>query len=405
MSVEFRFDNGKYGRIMLGAEGFRKIRVDLNYSEDQPSAIEQYNESIYECENPLLVVSEKYLRYFSDIDGVSEYFLGMTYENLCTPTDCVGHYYSYPDVTEWDEQKIENLNWDMFLVTFYLFVFSTNNFSFSYYWKGLKQIFKAIQEDEKLFERLTLDRTENLEQHKEGFWYYIQREIYYNILKKCTDKSCWLAFCGIKEIKETFTEIDRDLYLDFEKKFCDIMDKIALDRMIENQKGPFKLIFESLDINNIFFYDEYFTLSSVSKEVKEKIKAMACERYIWAADLLIEKHQDYIAADELYAKALLYAPDNKIRLINEKRYQIVTKTLNQRGREKREKTAGEIKENFKTVFAVILLISLALCVIFALLTLVSWICSLNPLFKISWIGALSSLGLAVLFVILLACLV
>ncbi len=118
MSIEFRFDNGKQGRIMLGAEGFRELGAYLNYSEDQPSAIEQYSESIYECENPLLVVSEKYLRYFSDIDGVSEYFLGMTYENLCTPTGCVGHYYSYPDVTEWNEQKIENLNWDMFLVTF-----------------------------------------------------------------------------------------------------------------------------------------------------------------------------------------------------------------------------------------------------------------------------------------------
>ncbi len=396
MSIPYRFPNGSYGRIMIAPGGFRESMAHLSFREDSDPVEGKYIKVIEDCNCQLLTVSDNYICYFSKITDVSKYLYGITADELCTPNDPESRYSSYPEMIEWNNDKVSSLNWDMFLLAFYLFVFSDSDFS-SFYWRQLQQILRIIENDNNLFKRVTFGKTKNFNEDVNIFWNKIYEELGKKVLRMCSAQTCWLAFQGLKEIQETFSIAEHTQCIELEKMFCMLMDGIAVEKIRRDDRDKIRyLTFDSLDINNIFFYDEYFELESVDSKTKEEVFNMAFERFLWAADLLRDNNRNYISADKLYEKALEYANAEQRLLIDSRRKAIIPYIKEQeeiKRKEKQKETRIKLTENI--TFSIILVTILAL-IVFVILLVVSLIFSLKGLLNVSWVGAVISIAIAII---------
>ncbi len=386
MSVPYRFKDGSFGRIIFNIPALRKQMSHLSFSESSISVEEKYTEITESCNCQLLTVSDNCLAYFSKVSDISKYLFGVTAEELCTPNNPENRYSSYPEAIAWDKSKISTMNWDMFLLALYLFIFSESEFS-SFYWKQLKQIIQGIQSDDNLFKRVAFGKTKNFYEDANTFWNKTYEELGKKVLRMCSAQTCWLAFQGLKEIKETFSIIEHEQYVELEKKFCTLMDGIAIEKLLYDDRDKIEyLTIDALDINNIFFYDEYFELESVDLSAKKEIYKLAFERFLWAADWLRDRNQNYIAADKMYDKALQYANAEKASLIKSRRENNRAFILKQRKLDKKNKIKNAAKSIFELIMVIGVIAGAIIGVIFTVLTLISLVFSLNGLFDVSWVG-------------------
>lgn len=396
MSIPYRFPNGSYGRIMIAPGGFRESMAHLSFREDSDLIEEKYAKVIEDCNCQLLTVSDNYISYFSEVTDVSKYLYGITAEELCTPNDPEARYSSYPEMIEWNNDKVSSMNWDMFLLAFYLFVFSDSDFS-SFYWRQLQQILRIIENDNNLFKRVTFGKTKNFNEDVNIFWNKIYEELGKKVLRMCSAQTCWLAFQGLKEIQETFSIAEHTQCIELEKMFCMLMDGIAVEKFRRDDRDKIRyLTIDSLDINNIFFYDEYFELESVDPETKEEVFNMAFERFLWAADLLRDNNQNYISADTLYEKALDYANAEQRLLIDSRRKAIMPYIQKQEEIKRKEKRKDDNRKIAETITIPAVSIAVLALVVFIILTIISLIFSLEKLFDVSWVGAVISTAIGII---------
>ncbi len=396
MSIPYRFPDGSYGRISITPRSLRESLANLSFAENATPVREKYNEVIDGCNCRLLAVSDNYLEYFLRISDVSEYLFGITVDELCTPSDTNAHFPTFPKMEKWDSEKISTMNWDMFLVSLYLFIFSNSDFD-SFYWQQLRCILQIVERDISLFKRVTFGRIKNFEKDAKVFWDKIYELLSHKVIRMCFLQTCWSAFEGLCEIKETLPIAGETRYTELERKFCLLMDDIAVEKLRRDNRDEIKYIsFDTVNINNVFFYDDYFSLESVNRSAKEKVYQLAFERYLWAADMLADYNQNYIDADELYVKALEYANAEQALLIKSRRDAVLPYIQRQKEDiRKAQRKDRKLKITENITFPAILLAAVAF-VVFAVLAIIALIFSLKKLLYVSWVAIIISVAIAII---------
>lgn len=393
MSMPYRISNGTKVNIRYAGGGYRNHFFSISV-EDNVSIEEKYNKFVETLDSKILFLNNEGKKYIKDIEEIERFLYGATVEELCTPIERNTDIESLTDpfdrmlartpkfISEktWDREDVVNMDCQMFIASFYVFVFSDTTFEGAM-WGYLQQILLFLSNCNDLVLSTKFYGETSTVKEIRDFWNVICELLYSKIANWCNEENCWNAFTGITKCKPVFEIWNKPKYDMIEKEFCSMADTIALDRIKDNINTPPNF---ELDVNNWFFYDEYFELDDVNKDIKTQIRLLICNRYI-SGGMYYKNRGCYDVSERWYEEALKYANEEQKEHIY-LQLDGVKKSLIHEG------VKEWLCEELPIYFFIICFFVFLICVILFVVTLVI---DSSILHKISLIGGIISLSGAI----------
>ena len=370
----------------------RKNNLELHYAEGSTTTVDDaYN--LYGVCSALHIASPN-PSITSQLDSVYKFLYGYTLNELMevkeTETYLLpGKYFYEPQ--EWSIQMVERMDWDLFCLSYYSFVCSTNDVE-SKAWSVLSFILNTLKTTPDLLHSLlSKSGKESDNVACSDFWETVCEGLQTRSLDYLSEKTCYTAFQSMIAVRSLFS-IEK--YKKFESECFEVLDKIARTRIDEACKETYTVNeLLNFDIEFLFFYKDYFTQVAASKETKHYVMNAAFTLLHTIGDKVV-MGENILQADAVYEIALNYAQSDADRnLIASKRNKIsssvaIAKAAQQKAKQEyEEKCEKERRESeiFIRVFAVVFLSSVVATIIFGLLTLCG---ALLPFAKIALIVSL-----------------
>lgn len=272
MSILYHQSNGIPIRLAYAGGGYRSHAYSICEIEKEQLQ-QKYNTFVKSTNNILLLLNKDGFNTFMDSEAVEQFLYGASVKTLSTS---IGkerlspggrEYDLFPEVKIWDKELVHNIDWQKFMSTFYVFVFSETSFEFKM-WEYIKEILLLIANDSAVLHRVIKNaQDDNDEQQIQEFWNSICYLLKEKIMNWCSNECCWLAFMGIKEAAPIFDLCNNIDFYEIEKYFCSIVDHIALERLLNYDLS----IDNIFGINGVFFYDEYSELTAIDENIRKQI--------------------------------------------------------------------------------------------------------------------------------------
>ena len=386
---------GYYGHIDYIWTSVWEKSLRFKFVDDVIPPIEQVYQRYGVCS--ALMVRPERISDYGQLDHCYDYLYGVKIEDILKYIDETTGYKgakrlaelrngSYSSVLdepikvepqEWTPKMIESMDWDMFCISYYTFLASENDFH-SDAWKALSSILRILSSNQLLSSLLEKSGRYD-ESSISDFWSTIRNGLYEKVFLDLNESTCYTALNSLLMLKSFFS---KGAYQPLEHRCCDFFDKIARDRIDAACSKTYTVRELSVfDVEVLFFYKDYFELSSAHQETKEYVYKSVFNLLCKKGDLILETH-DLIGADDVYTNAIKYAlsAKEKDEIIN-KRSDIAP--LVNIAREKdahdrallalqREKESESRKRREKIIvafLAITLVVSLLSTIIFGVLTL------------------------------------
>jgi len=381
-----RMDDGTgfYGSISWAWDRVIEDGLRFQLSDTDMPSIEEVYQLFGVC--TALQVSPGKSSLFGTLEPLYEFLYGQPIETfLLNDRDKspIMAYMSADKPQEWTQAMVESMDWELFCLSYYTFLYSKSDFC-SQIWDALESILGILQENPALVTYLLTKNGRNSELAVLDFWETIYDGLYKKVIFQLDEKRCYKDFRCLKKVESILPEF---VYQPLERECCAFFDEIARNRIdtafYENSYTVRELV--SFNIEELFFYEEYLSLSSSCAETKEYVLTTVYSFLVIIAYKMI-RTDDLIGADDVFTAALKYAQTTSEKeAITEKRSEIAQGVNEARMAEarrqaiaglewKKEREKQERRDKATDVFVKILLavflISIPTTIVFGILTLV-----------------------------------
>lgn len=307
----------------------------------------------------------------------------------------------------WTKNSVTAMNWDLFCLSYYSFLCAEDNFK-SHTWKALGSILYILAQDPELVRTMLSRRGVSSFSFVSEFWDTVSNGLSKKILRLLTEETCHDAFVALKEVQGILT---KETYFELEQKCCGFFDKIARARIDEaNDKTYTAWELVNFDIENLFFYKDYFGLQASIGSTKQYVNEVAFDLLRRKADKILAAGSP-IEADNVYVATLRFAQTNceKEKILT-KRSEIADRVneareaealrkavaqLEQEKERKKQRRYDLLVESTAKIAAVIFLLSIPCSIVFGIMALVG-------VWDFSKIAFIVSACIAIAFIIPLA---
>ena len=302
---------------------------------------------------------------------------------------------------DWTTQMVASMNWDSFCLAYYTFLCSKNDFE-SKAWEVLDFILNTLKSYPDILPSLLSKAGRPSDTIScSDFWDTICEGLQLRTLDYLHEKTCYTAFYTMTRIRPLFSS---EKYKALESKCLEFLDEIARARIDEACQRTYTVReLLNLNIDLLFFYKDYFELSSATSNTNQYVTNAVFTLLHTKGDKIVE-FGDVLGADAVYAEALKYAQtDEDVKLILTKRDKIDALVSNakaeQEKKRKKEHRKDKAIETIAKSLVIVFLISVVTAVLFGLLTLFG---IFEPFSKISLIISLCIMASFLIFLAVMA---
>ena len=377
------------GRIAYKWSAVREDNLRIKFGESSMPSL-KYIYALYGvC--PALNIPQERLTNANKLDLVYTFLYGYTLKELMEVEkeetySKPGEYIHEPK--EWTSQMVDSMDWDLFCLAYYTFLCSENSFE-TRAWQVLSFILKTLKDSPNVLYSLLLKAGKSLEAIENlTFWDTICNGLQIRTREYLHEKTCYTAFRTMMLVRPFFTD---ERYKSLEYECLTFVDKVARKRIDDAHKKTYTVReLLKLDVELLFFYDEYFAYASentTKKYVTNSIFILLSDK----GDKIVTAGE-IIEADAVYEAALKYTQTEEERnIISNKRSKIallVSYAKAEREKERREKEKkleeeyrenekklekarrkNKVSDNIAKIFAAIFLISVMTTILFGIFTL------------------------------------
>lgn len=392
------------GRIAYKWSSVRESKLSVNLGENSVSSVEDAYALYGVCS--ALHISQS--SNFGKLDPVYNFIYGHTLEKLMEVQE--EETYSLPgkymyEPQEWTTQMVSSMNWDSFCLAYYTFLCSKNDFE-SKAWGVLGFILNTLKNSPIVLSSL-LEKAgrPSDELSCSDFWETVCDGLQSRTLDYLHEKTCYTAFHAMTTVRPLFSS---KRYKTLESECLEFLDEIAKARIDEACKKTYTVReLLNLNIDLLFFYKDYFALSSATKKLEQYVTNAVFTLLHTKGDK-IAAAGEMLGADAVFETALKYAQTEAEKdLVLSKRNKIATavsvakaeqEKVKREQEKKREKERRKDKatDNIAKILAIVFLVSVVTTVLFGILTL------LGVFEAFSKVAFIVSLCIMVPFLIILA---
>ena len=272
-------------------------------NEGVPPLAEVYQ--VYGVCEGLYVSLEKYSQ-FGELPPLYLFLYGQPVEAVLNDSqqDCLFSQILEIGQKRWTKEKVELMNWDWFCLSYYTFLFSRSDFR-SKIWTELSSILNVLRENPSLLSaRLRKYKSNTSTSTDTIFWETVYDGLYKKVISQLRENRCYNDYVSLQKVKAFLPETK---YILLERECCTFFDRIARAR-IENACTRAYSVSElrAFDIEELFFYKEYFSMPSACKETKQYVTTAVFTLLNNKGDK-IRALDEFKSADEVYAAAMKFA--------------------------------------------------------------------------------------------------
>ncbi len=307
----FRYSNGTQQNVhyMFTTDSLMNGRYLLGFPNDDPFSEEFvkqvnlsldkdiYGKYIKAVNNPVLRVSKYRENDFGNLEKTYYFLYGKPIECICPKTEEEAELEEFEKPIPWTEEKVQNMDWDSFLIALYTVLCSNCSFQWPEAWDIILSIisyFPYFSDDE--WERLLFGRNVDIyDDCRCSFSEELANMLEMKVLSYLTEDNCFDACKGLLSLKNAPIDYDK-----LEKKCCDEFKKIALKRIEEarvsmDYKSEEIVKFEPEDI---FFFKLLFELDN-SNDAKREIYSKLSDIFSMAGTFALLEGNEEIS-EQIY---------------------------------------------------------------------------------------------------------
>ena len=370
---------GWEGRINYDLSSLRKSKLIFNFHEITMPSIEDIYQLYGVCS--ALHIDPTKFTMVGKLEPLYIFLYGMPlYELMNTKENdsflSIETWINEPK--EWTSQMVMSMDWDLFCLAYYTFLCSNNDFH-SNVWRALSSILKILKSEPMILSSVLLKCGRDSDSiSSSDFWETIYDGVQVKIIAWLHENSCYTAYHSLEAVQSLLSS---DRYQSLEHECCEYFDEIARERIAAACNNTYTVNeLMSFDIETLFFYKDYFSLSASFKETKKHVLNSAFT-HLHTKGNKVFAGGNALGADAVYEAALKYAQtDSDRNLISSKRNKIsapvaVAKEAQmqvnheiERKRAKAERK-NKARDLLTMILAVIFIVSVLSTVLFGLLAL------------------------------------
>lgn len=354
------------GRINYNFSAKREDDLQLKFESDANPSIDKIYQS-YGVSSALELTSSQ-LPNLCNLAQVYRFLYGYTLSELMEVDESkTDRYYKswLNEPQKWTKPIVLAMDWDLFCLSYYTLLCTCNSFK-SEPWKVLLDILQMMKHDPKILPAIlmqcgrTYDNTACAE-----FWGTIYSGLCTKALYWLKEQTCYTAYEALSQVRGILPD---DRYQELESKCCTFWADIAQKRIDEEITKPHTVKkLANFDGELVFFYKEYFALTSTNENEKQYV-LNTIYNFLSAIGDKIFATGDVLGADSVYEAALKFSQSNEENIaIIRKRNSIVSqvetaKRAKEKKQEKQRKKERR-KDRFEEVAAIVILVAVAICVL------------------------------------------
>ena len=396
------------GRIAYNFTAKREDDLKLKFEGSTIPSVDKIYQSY--GVSSALEIDPSQLSNLGDLNLVYKFLYGYTLSELMKVDESksVSYYKTWlNEPQEWIKPLVLSMNWDLFCLSYHTLLCTCNSFA-SEPWKVMLNILQIMKHDPKILPAILLqcDRTYDNTACAE-FWENIYKGLCAKTLYWLNETTCYTAYEALSRIHSILSD---DRYQDLEEKCCTFWAGIACKRIDEEiSKTHTVKELVSFDGELVFFYKEYFALSSTDESIKKHVLNTTYTFLLAIGDKIFDAG-DALGADSVYEAALRFSQNNDENIaIIHKRNKISPSVAAARSakekeefRNKKQQQKEHCNDRFAEIAARVILIAVAICV---LLLIIFGVFALLGIFealaKIVLKIVLAVIGVFVIFMIIM----
>ena len=387
---------GIEGHIMFNLRSMRESKLKLEFTDNVLPSYDDIYALYGVC--PALRISENEISGAGSINTVYNFLYGHTVGELMRLQEKKGMFdlsenYIY-EPKEWTTEMVESMNWELFCLAYYAFLSSKSNFE-SKAWKILKFVLAVLKESPNIL-HLLLSRAGRQSDTSAclNFWETISDGLQARTLDCLSEKTCYNAFQAMIEVEPFILE---ENYKNLKTECMELFDSLARKRIDEACRQTYTVReIVNLNIETLFFYNEYFAEFSSMSTTEQYVKETFFEFLSNMGDE-VAGTCEMLDADAIYVKALQYAHnDEEIDSITSRREKISHLVaaeeeeqrkiqLEMERKQEKEAKKDNLMEKLVPVLGVSYLVGVVADLLFGILTFLN---IFNPASKIIFIVSL-----------------
>ncbi len=317
-----------------------------------------------------LCFGEKRKYEFENLDALYVFLYGQPIDAFFESTaDFFNPNHKRVEPQTWTPESVTSMDWDLFCFSFVHYLCAKNN-TFHGTWEALRSVLTILREDPELLAR-KLQEAGGDAHAPERFWNTVEQALSERLRESLNEENCYRAICLLEGIKPFFSE---ETYQKLEAECCAFFDRSArnrIDAAVQNTYTAQQA--KEFDIENLFFYEQFFSLPSANRETKRYVYAKAYGLLSFLADKIAEA-EHFAAADAVYESALKYAATGEeTARVTEKRGRISALVQREKAKQKKqnEKESKKRKRSDAAVafLGILFFVSIIATVVFGILAL------------------------------------
>ena len=360
------------GRLAYDWTEVRKSNLIIDINQSEIPSIEEAYRLYGVCST--LNINQTRFSGLNELENVYRFLYGYTLDQL---VETIGEIpYSLPPEfayaqQEWTSQMVATMDWDLFSLSYYAFLCSSNDFK-SKAWVVLDFILNTLKANPDVLVSLLSKNGRSCDAVTcSEFWATISKGLALRIRKYLHEETCYTAFHSMIAVRPF---LDDEEYKFFESECFPFLDNIAKARINEIYNKSYT-IQELINLNTelLFFYNEYFEYFPEAIETKKYV-TRATFTFLHKIGETVAAQEQIIGADAIYDAALKYAQtdDEKDLVLCKKRVisNLVSAIKNEQEiLHKKKEQKAKLKDKLEWCVAVIFLISLITTVVSGILVL------------------------------------
>lgn len=230
--------------------------------------------------------------------------------------------------TDWLQDDVIQITWPEFINAFALYAVNDSiggkiDDIDEHYWNALSSILNVLINDKTAFIKLASSITDKYEEAYCDFLESISVVFFNRIKKYAKDDTCAVSSYFLSLYKPYMTQY---FYNKAVKMCCECFDRLArkrIDAAVNEEHDINELI--HFDINDYFFFDDYFKLEQHNKETKQYVSNQLKIMFETAGNQFCRSNKE--TASDIYCKAIVYIDDQAIKDYFREKYTIINRTV------------------------------------------------------------------------------
>lgn len=355
------------GRMYYDWKSLRMSNYEIKLFDTSEKDIDKIYASYGTCS--ALKIKHKDFLTTENIDDVYRFLYGYSFKEFMQTVKSESAFYDETwkySPKEWKTENVETMDWDMFCLSYYVFLSSANDFD-SQMWKVLEFILKELKNNPTFLSSLLLASDRSYDKDScNDFWEAIYIGLEAQAMGLLHETSCYKSFQVLSVIIDLYSE---NKYQNLKNNCCILYDEIAKKRIDEACSKTYT-IDELLDFNIelLFFYEEYFKLN-YNRDTQKYVFNQVFTLLHTKADKVVISGKN-LAGDKIYENALKFAQTDEDRyIISIKRDDISKEVSKMKKKQNNARLKDKASDIIGQVLAYAFVISLLAFVIFGVLTL------------------------------------